>query len=171
MTYGKIFNELVKFLPAIKKNFFPKKNTAVNDGTRNVLAEEELTYEECEQYLPLREGDVVFVLKAYDGDTCTLGWVDHAGNKVRSSCRINGIDTPELRGSSAHEKQLGLLAKKRLEDVTVGEFVTIREPGKEKYGRVLCDLQTDTIESVREYMLADPSICKPYEGGTKQSWD
>ena len=171
MAYIKILEDFMKLLPSIKKRLFPKKNNAPTDGSLNVLAEKELVYEECEQYLPLRDGDVVFCLKNYDGDTCTLAWVDHHGNRVRSSCRINGIDTPEMRGSSQYEKGLALEAKDRLEKAVVGEFVTIRNPGQEKYGRVLCDLQTEIFESVKDYMLADPTICKPYDGGTKHSWD
>ena len=171
MTYEKIFREFMKVLPSIKKHLFPKKNKLSEDETRNVLAKEELTYEECEQFLPLRDGDVVFCIKNYDGDTCTLGWVDYAGNKVRSSCRINGIDTPEMRGSSPKEKALAIRAKERLEGAIVGEFVTIRNPGSEKYGRVLCDLEVGDIKSISDYMIAEPEICKPYQGGTKISWD
>lgn len=136
-----------------------------------ILATEELTYEECEQYIPLRDGDVVYCPSVYDGDSARLTWIDHTGNKVRSLCRLNGIDTPEMRGSSENEKALALKAKKRLADAVSGCFVTIRNPGTEKYGRVLANLQTDEIESVRDYMLADPSICKPYCGGKKVSWD
>ncbi|CAN0266622.1 unnamed protein product [Ectocarpus sp. 6 AP-2014] len=139
-------------------------------GTRHVLASEELVYKECEQYLPLRDGDVVYCIKNYDGDTCTIAWVDHRGQKVRSSCRIKGIDTPELRASSKEVKALATRAKIRLRDAVVGEFVTIRDPGKDKYNRVLAGLETEKIGSVAEYMLADPEICKPYQGDKKKSW-
>ncbi|AAK14582.1 unnamed protein product [Ectocarpus sp. 4 AP-2014] len=166
-----MFNELVKFIPAINKHFFPKKNTAVHDGTRCVLAEEELTYEECEPFLPLRDGDVVFCPSCYDGDSFRLTWTDRSGYKSRIMGRLLGVDTPEIRGSSDKEKALALRAKQRLSDVISGEFVTIRKPGNEKYGRALCDLQTDTLASVSEYMIADPDICRPYDGGKKVSWD
>ncbi|CAM9865542.1 unnamed protein product [Ectocarpus sp. 12 AP-2014] len=137
---------------------------------RKVLATEELKYQACEQFLPLRDGDVVYCNKNYDGDTCTLAWVDHRGNNVRSSCRIKGIDTPELRTSSEKEKTLALRAKDRLEGAVVGQFVTVRDPGKDKYNRILAGLETETIECVKEYMLEDPEICKPYQGGKKRSW-
>ena len=96
-----------------------------------------------------------------DGDTIAIN-----GMKVR----LNGIDTPELRGSSDDEKTLALEAKEYLSDVTLGEVVTIINPGKEKYGRVLCDLSTDELPSVSYYMLQNPRICKPYDGGTKAQW-
>ena len=135
------------------------------------MTTKELTYQECEQFLPLRDGDVVYCIRAYDGDTCTLSWVDHHGNNVRSSCRLRGIDTPEVRSSSEKEKELALRAKQRLEGVVVGEFVTIRNPGREKYNRILAELETEAIGSVKDYMLAEPTLCRPYEGGTKHSWE
>ncbi|CAN0517257.1 unnamed protein product [Ectocarpus sp. 12 AP-2014] len=166
-----MLNEIVKFIAAINKHFFSKKNTAVNDGTRNVLAEEELTYEECEPFLPLRDGDVVFCPSCYDGDSFRLTWIDGSGNKSRIMGRLLGVDTPEMKGSSDKEKALAWRAKQRLSDVIAGEFVTIRKPGNEKYGRALCDLQTENLASVSEYMIADPEICRPYDGGKKVSWD
>lgn len=169
-----MFDEFVKFTKLVrymKRYIFPKKNNAPMDGTKNILAERELTYEECEQYLPLRDGDVVFCPSVYDGDTLRLTWIDSSGNKVRSLGRINGIDTPEIRGKTDNEKALALKAKKRLEDVVAGEFVTIRDPGQEKYSRVLSDIEVGDIKSVTDYMLADPEICRPYDGGKKVSWD
>ncbi|CAM9908147.1 unnamed protein product [Ectocarpus sp. 6 AP-2014] len=135
-----------------------------------MLAAQQLTYAECEQYLPLRDGDVVFVIKLHDGDTCTLAWVDHRGKKVRSSCRISGIDTPEIRGSSEEEKSLAVKAKDKLEKALVGQFATVRNPRQEKYGRVLCDLETSAIASIKAHMLSDASICHPYDGGKKEPW-
>lgn len=163
---------ITEFCRAILKLLQKKKiNKNKNENGVGIFTKEELEYGECEQFLPLRHGDVVYCIRAYDGDTCTLAWTDHSGNKVRSSCRINGIDTPELRGSSPQEKALALEAKQRLEDAIVGNFVTILQPATEKYGRVLCDFKVGDIESVRDHMLAAPSICKPYDGGKKTSWD
>lgn len=171
MTYENMFREFMKVLPSIKKHFFPKKNNFPEDGTHNVLAKEELTYEECEPFLPLRDGDVVFCPSCYDGDSFRLTWIDSSGNKSRIMGRLSGVDTPEMKGSSDKEKALALRAKQRLSDVVAGEFVTIRKPGIEKYGRALCDLQTESVESVSDYMLADNKICRPYDGGKKSSWD
>ena len=171
MTYEKMFRELMKVLPSIKNHFFPKKkNTIPEDGTRNILANEELSYEECEVFIPLLDGDVVFCPSVYDGDSFRLCWI-HGGRKVRIMGRLSGVDTPELRGSSEKEKALAIRAKKRLEDIIKGKFVTIRNPATEKYGRSMSDLEIDEIHSVSDYMLEDPEICRPYEGGTKVSWD
>ena len=145
-------------------------NIVPEDGTRNVLVTEELTYEECEKFLPLLDGDVVYCPSVYDGDSMRLTWIDQRGNKVKIMGRLLGVDTPEMRGSSDEEKELALRAKKRLEDAVSGKFVTIRKPAEEKYGRSMSDLEVDGIVSVSEYMLIDTEICRPYEGGKKIPW-
>lgn len=145
-------------------------STTPSDGTRNILATEEMQYEECDNFMPLLDGDVVFCPSVYDGDTARVCFVDRVGNRVRILVRISGIDTPEVRASSEKEKALALRAKRRLEEAVAGKFITIRNPGVEKYARSLSDIETSLISSVREYMLADPEICRPYEGGKKVSW-
>lgn len=130
-----------------------------------------LTYKNCEPFLPLKDGDQATVVKVFDGDSITLGWTDADHKNVRLPCRLRGIDTPELRGSSAHEKALALRAKDRLQSKVLGKVVTIRSPGKEKYGRVLSYLETDDCTSVSEYMLEDKEICRPYQGGKKEDWN
>lgn len=130
-----------------------------------------LEYSECQKFVPLHDGDMVYCTRAYDGDTVTICWLDSRGEKVRIGCRIKGIDTPEIRGSSKEEKVLAYKAKERISKAVVNKFVTIRNEGTEKYGRVLADLETDEHKSIAEYMMEDPEICKPYVGGTKQKWD
>lgn len=147
----------------------PKKVPA---AAKNVLATEAMTYEECEAFLPLHENDVVYVIRCYDGDTATLSWCDpSSGKKVRKPCRLRGYDSAEIRTKSPREKELALHAKKRLEDAIKGEFVTILAPGQDKFGRILCDLQTDNIVSVSDHMLAGGlDVAKPYSGGKKEGW-
>lgn len=129
-----------------------------------------LTYSNCKSFLPLKEGSRAIVVKVYDGDTITLAFF-RDGEPTRISCRINGIDTPELRRSSEYEKALAYEAKDLLSNVLLGKIVTIINPGKEKYGRVLCDLSTDDVPSVRDYMIQYPRLCLPYDGGKKTTWD
>jgi len=168
MDFSKILNSVYNF---VLKKYNTKKNRNIpeNDKT-TIFTDTALEYSDCKPFLPLVAGSVVYVCKVYDGDTCTLSFLNVLGEPVRISCRINGIDTPELRGSEPAEKELALLAKDRLSMAVLGEFVTVLEPGTEKYGRVLCNLKTDNLGSVSDYMLADPSICKPYDGGTKVKW-
>ena len=135
-----------------------------------IRATKEIDYDDCIPFMPLSHGDVVYVCKVYDGDTVTLAWVNEIGVKVRISCRIDGIDTPELKGSSPEEKKLAISARERLANAVGGKFVSIVKPSHEKYGRVLCDLATEKYLSIRDYMLEDDKICKAYDGGKKGTW-
>lgn len=130
-----------------------------------------LTYKNCEPFLPLKDGDQATVVKVFDGDSVTLAWKDADGKNVRLPCRLRGINTPELRRSSAHEKALALRAKDRLQSKVLDKVVTIRFPGPEKYGRLLSDLESDDCVSIANYMLEDTAICRPYHGGKKADWD
>ncbi len=129
-----------------------------------------LTYDNCEPFLPLKDGDRATVIKVFDGDTVTVAWKDADDKNVRVSCRLLGIDTPEIRRSSEHEKALAIKARDRLRSFVMGKVVTIRRPGKEKYGRVLADLETAGCDSVADYMLEDREVCRPYQGGRKAGW-
>lgn len=129
-----------------------------------------LTYEDCEPFLALREGDEACVVKVFDGDSVTLGWTDFRNNNVRMPCRIRGIDTPEMRGSGSGEKALAVRARECLESKVLGETVTIRRPGRERWGRLLADLETRECKSVAEYMLENHEICRPYQGGRRGAW-
>lgn len=121
--------------------------------------------------LPLEHGDRALVIKVYDGDTLTVGF-RHRSKTVKESVRIRGIDTPEMRSKSEHEKELAMLAKTRLSEATLGEVVTVVSPETDKYGRLLCDLSTEKIHEkyISEYMLEAPDICRKYDGGTRQPW-
>jgi len=129
-----------------------------------------LTYKNCDPFLPLKDGDRATVLRIYDGDSLTLGWTDADAKNVRLPCRLRGIDTPELRGSPAHEKELALRARDRLRSKVLGKVVIIRFPGPEKYGRVLADLETDDCKSVADYMLEAKDLCRRYDGGKRRAW-
>ena len=131
---------------------------------------EEFEYDECKPFVPLNDGDIVYCTKVYDGDSVTICWLDKNGDKVRIGCRIKDIDTPELRSSTEKEKMLAYRAKERLSSAVLNKFVTIRNEGKEKYGRVLADLETAEHKSISRYMLEDAEICKPYNGGKKEVW-
>ena len=132
----------------------------------------DMEYGDFDKFVALEDGDKALVIKVYDGDTLTVGFLHgYSRRPVRGSVRIRGIDTPELRTKSEEEKRLALLAKSRLEQVTLREVVTIVSPESDKYGRLLCDLKTERgIESISEYMLEEPRLCRKYDGGARQPW-
>ncbi|AAR26877.1 FirrV-1-B2 [Feldmannia irregularis virus a] len=123
---------------------------------------DQLKFEDCVPCMPLEDGEKAYVCKVYDGDTCTLAWIDHKGRKVRISCRIRDIDTPEMRSKATEERTRAVQAKEKLADVVLYREVTVKNPGKDKYGRLLADIATDKLESVAEYMLTFTDLCKPF---------
>ena len=107
-----------------------------------------------------------------DGDTLRLQTID-LGFSVQlhnKAVRINGIDTPESRinfrkyPERAKEKELGLLAKKKLKEWLKGE-ITLRSYGTDKYGRVLGDIFCEK-GNVAE-LLKKENLAVDYHGGTK----
>jgi len=140
------------------------------DSSSDIETMRGMSYGDFKKFTPLQNGSRALVIKVYDGDSLTLGWKDPSDVYVRSASRIFGIDTPELRGSTLYEKSLALEAKERLFNVSMGEMVTVFDVSSEKYGRILCDLSTDTIPSIAQYMLKDPRLCRVYDGGKRTSW-
>ena len=132
---------------------------------------EELEYGDFEKFVALDDGDTALVIKDYDGDTLTVGFRHGSSNRtVRSSVRIRGIDTPELRSKSEEEKKMASVARSRLENATMRKVVTLISPESDKYGRLLCDLSTDDITSISQYMLQAKDICREYDGGKREPW-
>jgi len=140
------------------------------DSASDIETMRGMSYGDFKKFTPLQDGARALVIKVYDGDSLTVSWKDPSGVYVRSASRLFGIDTPELRGSSPYEKSLALEAKERLAGVAMGEMVTVFDVSSEKYGRILCDLATDTIPSIAQYMLEEPRLCRKYDGGKKTSW-
>ena len=132
---------------------------------------DQLEYRDFEKFVALDDGDKALVIKVYDGDTLTVGFRHGSSNRtVRSSVRIRGIDTPELRSQSEEEKRMASVARSRLEDATMRKVVTLISPESDKYGRLLCDLSTDDITSISQYMLQAKHICREYGGGKREPW-
>lgn len=102
------------------------------------------------------------LIKVIDGDTIDLQ-VDlgfHAFMKIRF--RLNGVDTPEIRGES---RDAGLIAKKFITDtLTTGELTVVsKKTGK--YGRWLGVLFVNKT-NINELMI-EQGHAVPYFGGKR----
>ena len=114
------------------------------------------------------------VCKVYDGDTITiLSKLPYDGSPLyKFSVRLNGIDTPEIKGKTAAEKELAKKARDALCGLINGKVVELRNLCTEKYGRILADVYIGDIH-VNEWMIEQKHAVK-YDGGTKQrpeEWD
>ncbi len=105
----------------------------------------------------------------YDGDTVKLVFRFGMG-LYRWNCRIAGIDTPEIRGSSDNEKKLAYEAKQKVVDMILNKVVYVSCGKFDKYGRLLVGISTLEGEEVSEELIKY-GLAHEYDGGTKKKWD
>lgn len=112
---------------------------------------------------PITSGKVI---KVYDGDTITIATKVNISDLVyRFPVRIRGIDCPEIRGKTEHEKELAIEAKNVLNGILMNRIVTLKNVATEKYGRILADVYLGNM-SIAEWLLQNNYAVK-YTGGEK----
>lgn len=127
-----------------------------------------ISYSDTVQFtFPIQEGTVV---KVYDGDTITIAAkmpYNFESPLYRFSVRLNGIDTPEIKGKSADEKEAARRARVELEKLLNQQVVTLKNVQNEKYGRILADVYLGDL-NVNQWMVEN-HYAVVYDGKTKQS--
>jgi endonuclease YncB( thermonuclease family) len=119
---------------------------------------------------PITEGQVI---KVYDGDTITIAskMPYPESPMYRFSVRLNGIDTPEIKGKNADEKEIAKKARDELSALIMSKTVTLKNVQSEKYGRILAEVYLEDV-CLNDWMIEKKFAVK-YDGGTKQipeSW-
>ncbi len=83
---------------------------------------------------------IAAVVSVYDGDTLTVQAYPWPGMTIRTAVRVNGVDTPEIRGLCDAEKELAKRARDFVR-ATVGDHVQLTNITLGKYaGRVIADV-------------------------------
>jgi micrococcal nuclease len=115
------------------------------------------------------------VIKVYDADTITIAskLPYDQSPMYRLSVRLNGIDTPEIKGKgiSDEEKESAKLARDYVADLVLNKVVRLENIQSEKYGRILADVHIGDIH-LNELLIKERYAVK-YDGGTKKkptSW-
>ena len=108
------------------------------------------------------------ISKVYDGDTVTIVF-KFKGEMIKYSCRIYGIDTPEIRTKDLDEKKRGYEARDFLKSYIDDKIVKIDLLKFDKYGRLLGNLY---IKVGGQYLdvaglMINNNHAKAYFGGTK----
>lgn len=121
---------------------------------------------------PIKGGKVI---KVYDGDTITIAskLPFEYSPLYRLSVRLNGIDTPEIKGKciSEEEKEAAKNARDFVSHMILNKYVSLENIETEKYGRILADVYIDDIH-INDLLLKERYAVK-YNGGTKikpSSW-
>jgi endonuclease YncB( thermonuclease family) len=110
------------------------------------------------------------VINVYDGDTFRVN-IDSLPPIVGKNIaiRVNGVDTPEIRGKCQYEKDLALEAR----DFVRGKLSNAKEIKltnlqRGKYFRVVANVVVDGVSLEQE--LLDNKLAYRYVGGKKLSW-
>jgi micrococcal nuclease len=84
--------------------------------------------------------------------------------------RLLGFDTPETHFAKCDaERELGLVAKQRLEELLATSEVRVLESGKiDRYGRTLAKVTADGRDVGA--ILIGEGLARPYFGKKRQSW-
>jgi len=106
-------------------------------------------------------------VRNYDGDTITFnlpGLHSIIGEKI--SIRVNGIDTPEIRGKCEKEKYNAQQAKEMVTDILKdAERINLKNMERGKYFRIVADVYADG-ENIAD-ILIESGMAVRYDGGTK----
>jgi endonuclease YncB( thermonuclease family) len=121
---------------------------------------------------PIKGGRVI---KVYDADTITIASkLPFDGSPIyRLSVRLNGIDTPEIKGKgiSDEEKEAAKIARDFVSNLVLNKYVKLENIESEKYGRILADIYIG--DTHLNNLLLRERYAVVYDGGTKKkptSW-
>ncbi len=110
------------------------------------------------------------VTSVYDGDTFRvniLDWPSLIGERI--PIRVNGVDTPELRGKCKEEILLARRAKKvTVEFLRSAKQIELRDIKRGKYFRLVADVYGDGQRLADK--LISMRLAYAYHGGKKKSW-
>jgi endonuclease YncB( thermonuclease family) len=115
------------------------------------------------------------VIKVYDADTITIAskLPYDSSPLYRLSVRLNGIDTPEIKGKdiSDEEKDSAKIARDFVSNLLLNKYIRLENVESEKYGRILADVYLDNVHV--NALLIKERYAVRYDGGTKikpKSW-
>ena len=107
------------------------------------------------------------VTSIYDGDTFRAnirGYPSIVGERM--PIRINGIDTPEMRGKCTKEKTLARKAKQfTVSRLRSAKVIELRNMQRGKYFRIVADVYVDD-KSLADLLIQD-NLAVRYDGGAK----
>ena len=110
------------------------------------------------------------VISVYDGDTFRVD-IDSLPPIVGKNIpiRLNGVDTPEIRGKCKYEKDLAIKARDFVRNkLANAKEIKLNNLQRGKYFRVVANVIVDGVSLEQE--LLDNELAYNYTGGKKSSW-
>ncbi len=168
-------NEILNYKPKIDIelglkltiDYFIKNNSNIENNYNIENNSNEIKWDDTIEFtFPITNG---FVIKVYDADTITIASKMPYNNSpmYRLSVRLNGIDTPEIKGKgiSEEEKECAKQARDFVSKLVFNKYVKLENIQSEKYGRLLADVYIDGKHLNK--LLIDNRYAIAYDGGTK----
>ena len=154
------------------RNSSNSKSESNSEPNKNYNADgDDIKWEDTVEFtFPIEGGRVI---KVYDGDTITIASKLPFDNSplYRLSVRLNGIDTPEIKGKTDDEKIAAKQVKDALSKLILHKYVTLKNIQTEKYGRILADVYIGELH-INMWLITEKYAVN-YDGGTKktpESW-
>ena len=110
------------------------------------------------------------VVDVIDGDTVLVRARIWLGQEVETRVRLDGVDTPELRGKCQAARRLARAARAFVQARVGGRQVILRDIQYGKYaGRVVARIQTPDGDDLADALIA-AGLGHPYDGAARASW-
>ena len=105
--------------------------------------------------------------RCYDGDTCTVSLPGvHPLFGERIDVRIAGVDTPEIKGKCAREKELAIQARDLVNGMLAhASTIDLEDLGRDKYFRIGARVIADGQDLGADLLRLRLAVI--YNGGTK----
>ena len=110
------------------------------------------------------------VISVYDGDTFRVD-IDSLPPIVGKNIpiRLNGVDTPEIRGKCEYEKDLAIKARDFVRNkLANAKEIKLNNLQRGKYFRMVANVMVDGVNLEQE--LLENELAYKYTGGKKSSW-
>jgi micrococcal nuclease len=110
------------------------------------------------------------VLEVLDGDTLFARMHIWIGQRLETSVRLRGIDTPERKSRCSLERDLAEAARQELLRIAGSKRITLHNIRLEKYaGRVLAEAKTSEGVDLAAHLLKK-GLARPYNGKKRMPW-
>ena len=110
------------------------------------------------------------VIRVIDGDTFVVDideFPDLIGKHI--SVRVNGIDTPELRGKCEREKDLAVKAKERVDVLLrTADTIVLENLSRGSFFRIVADVIIDGVDLGA--LILNEDLATPYRPGSESPW-
>lgn len=104
-----------------------------------------------------------------DGDTLKFKVLIWVNQTVDISVRLHGVDTPELKGQCALEREKAKAAQNYVKDITHLQPLALTNIRPDKYGGRVVGSVLVNGKDLGE-MLIQSKLARTYDGGKRQPW-